>query len=100
MSKRPASGASSDSPPDSDEAPFDPSRFARHHFPAGLREELIHAEKPHLDPRFTRDTPAPAEVPARLLPPRTDGRNVSRWLLVVAGLAALTLGLAALLLDG
>src|SRR5262245_11585462 len=95
MTKQPAV---SDSAPDSDQTPFDPSHFGRHHFPAGLREELIRAEKPRIDARFTHDTVPPEAPVARPLPPRTDGRNVSRWLLAMAGLAALTLGLAALLL--
>jgi hypothetical protein len=52
-----------DPAPDSAETPFDPSHFGRHEFPAGLREELIKAEKPRIDPKFLQDTVPPNRKP-------------------------------------
>jgi hypothetical protein len=52
-----------DPAPDSAETPFDPSHFGRHEFPAGLREELIKAEKPRVDPKFLQDTVPPNRKP-------------------------------------
>lgn len=49
--------------PDSGEQPFDPSHFGKHEFPAGLREELIKAEKPRIDPKFFQDTVPPHRKP-------------------------------------
>lgn len=57
--ERPATDAS----PTSSEQPFDPSRFAKHEFPVGLREELIRAEKPSIDPKFLHDTVPPNRKP-------------------------------------
>ena len=57
--ERPAADAA----PDSAEQPFDPSHFGRHEFPAGLREELIKAEKPRIDPKFLQDTVPPNRKP-------------------------------------
>jgi len=52
-----------DAAPDSGEKPFDPSHFGRHQFPDGLREELIRAEKPRIDPKFLQDTVPPNRKP-------------------------------------
>jgi hypothetical protein len=52
-----------EAPPDSGEKPFDPSHFGKHEFPAGLREELIKAEKPRIDPKFLQDTVPPNRKP-------------------------------------
>jgi hypothetical protein len=49
--------------PDSGEQPFDPSHFGKHEFPVGLREELIRAEKPRIDPKFLQDTVPPNRKP-------------------------------------
>lgn len=49
--------------PDSGEQTFDPSHFGKHEFPAGLREELIRAEKPRIDPKFLQDTVPPNRKP-------------------------------------
>lgn len=66
MSKQPSHSGErpiSDAPPDSGEKPFDPSHFGRHQFPDGLREELIKAEKPRIDPKFLQDTVPPNRKP-------------------------------------
>ena len=66
MSKQPSHSGERpavDVPPDSGEMPFDPSHFGRHQFPDGLREELIKAEKPRIDPKFLQDTVPPNRKP-------------------------------------
>lgn len=66
MSKQPSHSGerpAADAAPDSAEKPFDPSHFGRHEFPAGLREELIKAEKPRIDPKFLQDTVPPNRKP-------------------------------------
>jgi hypothetical protein len=62
MSKQPSHSGERpmpDAAPDSGEKPFDPSHFGRHQFPDGLREELIKAPKPRIDPKFLQDTVPP-----------------------------------------
>jgi hypothetical protein len=62
MSKQPSHSGERpmpDAAPDSGEKPFDPSHFGRHQFPDGLREELIKAPKPSIDPKFLQDTVPP-----------------------------------------
>jgi hypothetical protein len=66
MTKQPSHSGErpvADPAPDSAETPFDPSHFGRHEFPAGLREELIKAEKPRIDPKFLQDTVPPNRKP-------------------------------------
>lgn len=66
MSKQPSHSGDrpiADAAPDSGEKPFDPSHFGRHQFPDGLREELIKAEKPRIDPKFLQDTVPPNRKP-------------------------------------
>lgn len=66
MSKQPSHSGErpiADAAPDSGEKPFDPSHFGRHQFPDGLREELIKAEKPRIDPKFLQDTVPPNRKP-------------------------------------
>jgi hypothetical protein len=66
MSKQPSNSGErpiADPAPDSGEKPFDPSHFGRHQFPDGLREELIKAPKPRIDPKFLQDTVPPNRRP-------------------------------------
>ncbi|HVY25471.1 MAG TPA: hypothetical protein VHB79_02930 [Polyangiaceae bacterium] len=66
MSKQPSQPSErlkGETAPDSGEQPFDPSHFGKHQFPDGLREELIRAEKPRIDPKFLQDTVPPNRKP-------------------------------------
>lgn len=80
MTKQPSHSGErpmADSTPDSGEKPFDPSHFGKHEFPLGLREELIKAEKPRIDPKFLQDTVPPNRNPVLTEPeqPATTPRG-------------------------
>jgi len=53
---------------------IDPSHFGIYEFPPGLREELIAAEKPRLDPKYFQDT-VPPNAKAVLTEPVTTPRG-------------------------
>jgi hypothetical protein len=80
MTKQPSHSGErplADSTPDSGQKPFDPSHFGKHEFPLGLREELIKAEKPRIDPKFLQDTVPPNRKPVLTEPehPATTPRG-------------------------